>query len=257
MIKDNAVTPPLAAGHKPVWILLDLYKTLLRGPYPEPILQFQQMLGYKSAPGLTSPDPEFLDVCLTTASKRVRDAFHQERLVVEEDPEEYAHLVAAHFGLSVPTGAVTALRELTENEMYGLCSFGDVKGEIKALREQGYKIALASNTWPFPMPQIFAAKDGLLVREDFDELVMSYELGVAKPHSEFYLGAARRFGTHVGDCMMVGDNPVLDIVASLDVGMRAVHIDRYGEYKRNATPGVPCIRKISQLYAPAAGSCVA
>jgi FMN phosphatase YigB (HAD superfamily) len=249
MINDNSVSPPLAAGHKPVWILLDLYKTLLRGPYPEPILQFQQMLGYKSTPGLTSPDPDFLNVCLTTASKRVRDAFHQERRLVEEDHDEYAYLVASQFGLSVPNGAVNALRELTENEQLGLCSFGDVKDEIKALRAQGYKIALASNTWPFPMPRIFAAKNGLLVREDFDELVMSYELGVAKPHSEFYFGAARRCGTHVGDCMMVGDNPVLDIAASQDVGMRAVHIDRYGDFKRNPMPGVPYIRQLDQLYA--------
>lgn len=257
MINDNSATPPLAAGHKPVWIFLDLYKTLLRATYPEPILQFQQMLGYKSAPGLTSPDPEFLDVCLTTASKRVRDAFHQNRVLVEEDPEEYAYLVASAFGLTVPQGAVAALRELTENEKFGLSSFGDCKEQIKILRSQGYKIALASNTWPFPMPQIFSATEGHLVREDFDELVMSYELGIAKRHPEFYFAASRRVGTHVGDCLMVGDNPALDIVGPLEAGMRAVHIDRYGEYKQNAMPGVPYIRKISHLYAPAAGSCEA
>ncbi|MBX9574002.1 MAG: HAD family hydrolase [Candidatus Obscuribacterales bacterium] len=254
MINDNLAQAPLATGHRPVWILLDLYKTLLRATYPEPIMQFQQILGYKSGTGLTSPDPEFLDVCLTTASKRVRDAFHQNRELVEEDPEEYAYLVASAFGLTVPKGAVAALRELTENEQLGLSSFGDCKEQIKVLRSQGFKIALASNTWPFPIPQIFSKTEGHLVREDFDELVMSYELGIAKPHPEFYFGAGRRCGTHVGDCLMVGDNPVLDIKASLDVGMRAAHIDRYGEYKHNAVPGVPYIRKISHLYAPAAAA---
>lgn len=248
---DNAVLPPLEAGHKPVWIFWDLYKTLCRATYPEPIKEFQQILGYKPSPALTCPAPEFLDVCLTTASKRVRDAFHQERRLVEEDPDEYAYLVASRFGLSVPQGAGEAFRKLIENEKNGLAIFLDVKKQLRALRSMGYKQALLSNTWPFPIPSFLSEDpDEGLVLDDFDELVMSYEVGIAKPNPQFYLEAARRCGTHPGNCMMIGDNPVLDVRASMDVGMRAVHLDRYGDCK-DKVPGVPVISKICHLYAPA------
>ena len=240
--------PALQTGQRPVWLFWDLYKTLCRATYPEPIKEFQQILGYKAERGLVSPDPDFLRICLTTASRRVREEFHQNRRIVEENPGEFIHLVATQLGLEVPHGAEEAFRDLIRREKNGLCLFLDVKEELKQLKAMGYKNALLSNTWQFPIPKLFENPNQGFALDDFDELVMSYEVGVAKPNREFFLEAAQRCRAHVGDCLMIGDNPEFDVQAALDVGMRAVHIDRYGDCATRI-PGVPVIEEIRQLYA--------
>lgn len=247
IVPGPSSTAPLTSGATPVWLGLDNWKTLFRATYPEPIREFQIACGYKADSNLKNPDPEFMRVCLTTASDRVKRALRQEHCLVEEDPGEYLWLVASKLGFKVPTDAEEKLAEIVENEKNGLSRFVDVKIELKRLREMGLKLALVSNVWPFPMPEIFNEDEDGIPLADFDALVLSYEVGHAKPSPEFYQEMVRRCGAHSGDCMMVGDNPELDIRAALDSGLRAVHIDRYGDCL-DRVPGVPVIKKLKQLY---------
>ncbi|MBX9689865.1 MAG: HAD family hydrolase [Candidatus Obscuribacterales bacterium] len=240
--------PPLADGC-PTWLGLDNWKTLFRATYPEPILQFQLICGYKADDSMKTPDPEFMHVCLTTASQRVRNALRFEGRVVEEDPGEYLWLVASKLGFQVRAGAEKELAKLVEDEQDGLSMFLDVPPELKRLREMGMKLALVSNVWPFPMPQIFNVEEGGISVSDFDTLVLSYEVGHAKPEQAFYEEMLRRCGAHGADCMMVGDNPDLDIRPALACGLRAVHIDRYGDC-RDHVSGVPLVKRLKHLYSP-------
>lgn len=253
----NNALPVLLAEPRPVWLCWDLYKTLCRATYPEPIREFQQILGYKAETATVSPDPEFLNACLTTASARVRAAFHNGQLV-EEDPDEFAWLVASKFGLRVPDGAGTAFRQLILNEQTGISLFKDVRLKLRHFKQAGFKNALVSNTWPFPIPELFRAPDPEDQGEreafdlgTFDMIVASYEVGHAKSitNPEFYREVVRRSGVHAGDCMMIGDNPDLDIRAAQELGMRAVIMDRYGDCKERIA-GVPVISKMRHLYAP-------
>lgn len=239
---------PLASATQPRWLGLDNWKTLFRATYPEPIREFQLICGYKADSNLKTPDPEFMHVCLTTASERVKTALRVERRFVDEDPGEFTWLVAGKLGFKVPVGAEEALAELVENEKNGLSKFLDVSPELKRLRAMGLKLALVSNAWPFPMPQIFNEEEGGIAASDFDEFIMSYEVGHAKPSAEFYREMTRRCSAQAADCMMVGDNPNLDVRAALDCGLRAVHIDRYGDCL-DKVPGIPVIKKLRQLYA--------
>ncbi|MBX9696411.1 MAG: HAD family hydrolase [Cyanobacteria bacterium] len=238
----HAETQPLVAGSE--WLGLDNWKTLFRATYPEPIRELQIATGYKLDSLTSQPDPDFMRVCLTTASQRVLDALAEKRLV-EEDPDEFLWLVGRKLDFRVTPAAVAALAEIVENEKNGLCKFLDVSPELKRLRQMGLKLALVSNAWPFPMPQIFNEEDGGISLDDFDQLVLSYEVGYAKPTPEFYQEMRRRCGSDA--CMMVGDNPELDVRAPMAIGMRAVHLDRYGDCK-DRVPGVPVIRKLKQLY---------
>lgn len=232
----------------PTWLGLDNWKTLFRATFPEPIREFQIICGYKADSNLKTPDPEFMRVSLTTASKRVCDALRYENRVVEEDPGEYLWLVAQKLGFQVRPGAEKELAELVEAEKSGLSRFVDAP--LSRFKQKGLKLALVSNVWPFPLPQIFNEAEGGLSLSDFDQLVLSYEVGHAKPSSEFYREMLRRCGASARECLMIGDNPELDIIAAHNCGIGAVQIDHYGDCAAGrvpTVPGVPVIRKLRAL----------
>lgn len=218
---------------RPKGLVFDLWKTLARSTYPEPIANLQEILGYKCIKtdhGLKAElDYDFLYACLTTN---------------KPDPDDFLHTIAARFGLPVPNGAAEKFRQLIDNEIYGLLVYPDVLQELKSLKDAGFKIALLSNVWPFPVPHLMK-QNGL--GELFDELVLSCEVGYAKPDPEIFLEVTQRLNLHAEDCLMVGDNPDLDVQPAIDIGMPVVQIDRHGDMKK-VVPNVPVIRALRQLY---------
>ena len=73
----------------------------------------------------------------------------------------------------------------------------------KTLRPAGYKIGLLSNVganWP----EKHFSKDQLAL---FDAVVLSYQLGVAKPDALMYETAAARLGSLPEECLFIDDQP--------------------------------------------------
>ena len=64
----------------------------------------------------------------------------------------------------------------------------------------------------------------------FDPIVVSQEIGVAKPNVEIYLEAVRLSGVQPEQIIFVGDSIHLDIVPALSVGMKPILLDRTGYY---------------------------
>ncbi len=227
--------PALKQGHFDV-ILLDAWKTLFRGPYPEPPGDTQQILGYKCSKHneplkVEEVDPEFLHVCLTTNI---------------EDPYDFLVFLTEHFGLTRPTDEQhRRFQHLVESEKQGLCVFLDVDDELRALRQQGYRLGLLSNVWPFPIKYLLKKRK---LEQYFEHLILSYEVGCAKPDSRIFQIACDKFQVHAGRALMVGDNPELDIVGALSAGMPAVHIDRYPSLTPVRVPNVPVIGELCELY---------
>jgi HAD superfamily hydrolase (TIGR01549 family) len=58
----------------------------------------------------------------------------------------------------------------------------------------------------------------------FRVVVLSAELGLAKPDSESFLSAVRRLDHQPANCIFVGDNPKCDIVGGAYAGMRTVRV---------------------------------
>lgn len=193
----------------PEVILFDLWRTLARGPYPEPIKNLQEFLGLD---GVVS-DEAFLVVCLTTPA---------------EDPEVYIRTIADRFDVPVPAEARQKFLNLVETEINGLCLYTDVINELKALKEKGFKLGLVTNSWPFPV-DILLRQSGL--DTVFDVVVSSHEAQIAKQQGpEIYSLAARRINVPVSRCLMVGDNPRLDVFPAQAAGMQTVLIDRHADY---------------------------
>lgn len=228
----------------PSVLFLDLWKTLARGPYPEPILNLQEILNHKTIRTenghvKTILCPEFLRVCLTT---NISDP---DRFLEHVTAKTYKDLEGKDVRLTIPPGGYSRFRDLVEAEKLGVTLFPDVQIQLQKLKDDGHKLALLSNVWPFPVPR-------LLQESQLDEvfegrIFLSCEIGYAKPERELFLEACRRLNVQPEACLMVGDNASLDIRGALRVGMPAVHIDRLGDID-DFVEGVPVINRLSELY---------
>lgn len=93
---------------------------------------------------------------------------------------------------------------------------------VEAARASGCAVAVATN----PIFPLAAIRERIrwagLSDIEFD-MVTSYETSTAtKPHAAYYRELAHRLGVEPRDCMMVGDDVMLDLPAS-DVGMRTFY----------------------------------
>jgi len=214
-------------------VLFDLWKTIARGPYPEPIANFRSMLGLNGK----VDDEEFLRVCLTTP---------------HEDPRLYMQAIATHFGVtSIPENALEDFEALIRKEKNGLLTYTDVFRTLWALKQQGYRLGMVTNSWPFPVRALLESTG---LDQLFEQVIASSEVGLAKQDGpEIYFLAAQLFGVSPEECVMVGDNPALDVLPALKASARAVLIDRDESYVngdgsfKNAEFGKLGIRVIRSL----------
>jgi putative hydrolase of the HAD superfamily len=68
------------------------------------------------------------------------------------------------------------------------------------------------------------------VRGLVDAVVISEELGVAKPDPRIFEHAMARIGAVAADSLFVGDNPEADILGAMGVGMRSAWLRRGREW---------------------------
>jgi HAD superfamily hydrolase (TIGR01509 family) len=81
-----------------------------------------------------------------------------------------------------------------------------VASALRQLREKGYRLGLVSNIAYDLRPVVRAHGLGAM----FDAVVLSFEVGVQKPHPEIFRAAARQMGVDPRACLMVGDSPHAD-----------------------------------------------
>jgi putative hydrolase of the HAD superfamily len=106
--------------------------------------------------------------------------------------------------------------------------FPDTVATLHALRDEGYRIGLLSNTWwAADWHNADLAVHGLAPL--LDEVVYTSDLPHSKPHPTVFTEVAGRLGVEPAACVMVGDRPIDDISGSQAVGMRGV-------WKTNGTP---------------------
>lgn len=82
------------------------------------------------------------------------------------------------------------------------------------------------------------------LREHFKEVVISEEVGIAKPEPGIFLEASRRLWSLPGECIVVGDSWTHDIEGARRSGMQAVHLVRTG---RRLGSGIPTLDGLEGL----------
>ena len=94
---------------------------------------------------------------------------------------------------------------------------------VEAARSLGLKVAIATNPI-FPRVAVDHRIAWAGLGDMRFDLVTTYEdMTACKPHPAYYRQIAAALGVHPRDCLMVGDDHVLDLAAA-DVGMRTYYV---------------------------------
>ena len=208
-------------------VLLDLYDTLAWGEWP----RLREVMAERI--GVTSRD-------LQAAFDRTRPARGVGAFAGAE--EDLAEVLAA-CGLDPDPGLVGELLEIEGSFLSDAVHLYD--DSIPVLRARGVRTAVVSNCSRSTRPVV----DRLGLESEVDAVVLSFEVGAAKPDPAIYLAALDRLAAQPAETVFVDDQATYcDGAAAL--GMRTFLIRRAmdpGEVHR--TDGHPVIRDLGELLA--------
>ena len=119
-------------------------------------------------------------------------------------------------------------------------AYPDAPGTLRALRERGLRLVVASN-WDCSLPSVLE-QAGLAPL--LDAVVTSATVGVTKPDPRLFAVALDAAGSDASEAVHVGDSLENDVAGARDAGIRPVLLDRNGA----AVPdGVTAIASLDQL----------
>jgi len=91
--------------------------------------------------------------------------------------------------------------------------------------------------------------DALGLRSMFETVVLTAEVGEAKPSPLPFKQAARHLDRATDQCIYIGDNPQVDFQGPKDIGMATIRL-RYGEFQERLTTSKvdKTVNDVSDLY---------
>ncbi len=95
---------------------------------------------------------------------------------------------------------------------------------LSALREEGYTLAVVSNTMRTPGATLRKVLERFGLLRCFAHTVFSDEVGVRKPDPAIFLGALRAIGADPATAIHVGDDGFLDVGGARAAGMRVIQV---------------------------------
>jgi putative hydrolase of the HAD superfamily len=141
-----------------------------------------------------------------------------------------AGVVAGELGLALPPDDV--LEALLASIRFN--AYPEVPEALARLRAGGARLAVVSN-WDVSLHDVLE-RTGL--RPLVDAVVISAEVGVAKPQPAIFHAALERLGATAADALHVGDSLELDVAGARAAGLRAVLVARDGDPPREGVPTV-------------------
>ena len=103
----------------------------------------------------------------------------------------------------------------------GLIHAYDSPGPTLArLKAAGYRLALVSNYAHTGV--LRDALKRLEILDPFDALIVSADVGYLKPHARIFEAAIEALGVRADEAVMVGNDPLCDVIGAKHAGLRAV-----------------------------------
>jgi len=118
-----------------------------------------------------------------------------------------------------------------------------VRETLNQLRNEGYKMAIVSNTPYHPMVEAKLRRENLL--DYFDAIVSSHRVGLRKPLSRIFMHAVELLGGNINGAIMIGDSPYEDIMGAKRLGMKAIWV--FKENEKIHPPADAVIKRFSEL----------
>lgn len=100
-----------------------------------------------------------------------------------------------------------------------------VSAVLAALKRQGYRVGLISNTGRTWGRFLRPIQDDFGIGKYFDDRIFSDELGIRKPEPAIFEAALGHLGLRPEEVVHVGDDLAADVAGSKQLGMRAVWFD--------------------------------
>lgn len=91
---------------------------------------------------------------------------------------------------------------------------------LRALKDAGYKVALVSNYAHTGVLEDSLSRLG--IRQHFDALIVSGDVGYVKPHRRIFEAAVERLGVSMGEAVMVGNDIECDITGAKRAGLATI-----------------------------------
>ena len=201
-------------------VTFDVGGTLIR-PWPSVGHVYAEVAAENGFPTL---DPDDLTQRFGEAWSRLKPSRYSR--------EEWAAIVEATFAGLIPNGASDTLFPALYdrfNEARCWQVFDDVLPALIQLKMAGLKLVILSN-WDERLRPLLARLELLPA---FDEVVISYEAGAAKPDRALFISTASLLGLEPAELLHVGDSQREDMAGALACGWNALLIDR----DRAAAPG--------------------
>ncbi|MGB9686367.1 MAG: HAD family hydrolase [Rectinema subterraneum] len=114
---------------------------------------------------------------------------------------------------------------------------------LDALLKKGYRLGIISN-WDLSARSVLA-KCGL--EGYFDTIVISSEVGYAKPDRRIFISALQLAGVEPSNCLYIGDNYYDDVVGASSVGMKYLIINRFGRLGIEELPQLEVVSSIADV----------
>ena len=141
--------------------------------------------------------------------------------------------------------SVPDVREISEHwlSLFAGCAAGrdDMHQTLASLVDRGYRLGMVTNG----SSQAQRGKiESLGIAKYLDTVVISKEIGCAKPDPAIFAHAVQSLGLEAGRCLFVGDHPVNDVSGAASAGLMPIWFEGVFPWPE-ALP--PPSRKISRL----------
>ncbi len=115
---------------------------------------------------------------------------------------------------------------------------------VDAIARAGVRMGVVTNG---PTDRQRRKLDALGLRDRFDAVLISAELGVEKPDARIFAAATAQLGVDPRDCVFVGDNPEKDVAGAAAAGMRAVWLRAALPWPQQMAPPRESIASLREL----------
>lgn len=126
--------------------------------------------------------------------------------------------------------------------------YRDSDSTLRRLREQGYRLAIVSNT-PFgsPSPPWRQELERHSLKDAVDASVFCVEVGWRKPARVIFDHVLQLLNVNAEECLFIGDEPAWDVEGARAAGMPAFLIDRTNKHSSHNGIRIQTLEEISAL----------
>ena len=177
-------------------------------------------------------------VLIEKVSKTVDDEIQRDYAAGRPEEVEIAAIYETalrSLGLELEPAVIEQVMELEQEGWLNSVHVGpDVVRTLQHLKALGLRLGVVSNAAYLPRLMI-GQLAALGLRDYFDAVTFSSEVGMRKPHAEIYTDALKKLGVAPGEALFVGDRVREDVEGPKRLGMRAVLLT---EWRQEDDPGL-------------------